>query len=109
MGRVRQLFPSGSRFNGRYGVAIDSANHVWVTNSKGDSVTALNGNGTLFGNFAPAGSNFSARYNLAIDGSDHVWVTNTYVSSVTALNKDEHCWAILPLPARTLIVPWRGD
>ncbi len=58
------------------GVAIDRSGKVWVTNLGGDTVTALNNDGTLDGNFAPSGSNFDEPNGVAIDSSNHVWVTN---------------------------------
>ena len=39
--------PTGSNFNGPLGVAIDSSGHVWAANSNGNTVTALNNDGTL--------------------------------------------------------------
>jgi DNA-binding beta-propeller fold protein YncE len=66
-------------------VAIDSSGHVWVANAGGGTVTALNNDGTLFGNFAPSGSNFSEPWKLAIDSSGNVWVTNYGGGTVTEL------------------------
>jgi streptogramin lyase len=85
--------PSGSNFNEPFGVAIDSSGHVWAANLNGNTVTALNNNGTLFGNFAPTGSNFNIPIGVAIDSSGRVWVTNngggpTGLGTVTALNND---------------------
>jgi len=78
--------PTGSNFNGPAHMAIDNSDHVWVTNLAGNSVTALNSDGTLFGNFAPAGSFFNQPNGVAIDGSGHVWVSNQAGNTVTALN-----------------------
>ena len=47
-----------------------------MTNFGGNTVTALDNAGTLFGNFAPVGSNFDSPFEVGIDGSGHVWVTN---------------------------------
>ena len=85
--------PTGSNFNGPLGMAIDSSGHVWVANSNGNTVTALNNNGTLFGNFAPTGSNFNSPVGVAISSSGRVWVTNdgggpSGLGTVTALNND---------------------
>jgi sugar lactone lactonase YvrE len=80
--------PAGSNFGQPFGVAVDSSGRVWVANSNGESVIALNNDGTLKGNFAPAGSNFIFPLGVAIDSSGHVWVTNLLSSSVTALNND---------------------
>ena len=85
--------PTGSNFNGPLGLAIDSSGHVWVANSNGNTVTALNNNGTLFGNFAPTGSNFNSPVGVAISSSGRVWVTNdgggpSGLGTVTALNND---------------------
>ena len=68
-------------------LALDSSSRVWVLNSA-NTVTALNNDGTLDGNFLPAGSNFNGTARMAIDNSDHVWVTNISGNSVTALNSD---------------------
>jgi NHL repeat len=80
--------PAGAKFSRPRGVAIDSSGHVWVTNEVGNSVTALNNDGTLLGNFAPAGANFRRPLVVAIDSSGHVWVPNFTGNSVTALNND---------------------
>ena len=85
--------PTGSNFNGPLGLAIDSSGHVWVANSNGNTVTALNNNGTLFGNFAPTGSNFVGPVGVAIGSSGRVWVTNdgggpSGLGTVVALNND---------------------
>ena len=58
-----------------------------MTNEFG-TVTALNNDGTLYGNFAPSGSNFVEPFGVAIDSSGHVWVTNSGGNNVTALNND---------------------
>jgi streptogramin lyase len=78
--------PTGSNFNGPAHMAIDNSDHIWVTNLAGNSVTALNTDGTLFGNFSPAGSFFNQPNGVAIDGSGHVWVSNQAGNTVTALN-----------------------
>ena len=67
-------------------MAIDGSGHVWVSNEGGNTVTALNNAGTLFGNFAPSGSNFNGPIGVAIDGAGLVWVTNNLGNTVTALN-----------------------
>jgi streptogramin lyase len=88
--------PTGSNFNEPLGLAIDSSGHVWITNSNGNTVTALNNDGTLFGNFDDtntSGANFNTPVGVAIDGSGRVWVTNDGggpggLGTVTALNSD---------------------
>ena len=77
--------PTGSNFDGPFGVAIDSSSRVWVTNFSGKTVTALNNDGTLFGNFAPPGSGFDGPEFVAIDSSGNVWLPNSEGSSVTEL------------------------
>ncbi len=70
--------PAGSNFRQPVGVAVDSSGRVWVANSSGgNSVTALNNDGTLLGNFAPAGSKFRLPSGVAIDSAGHVWVANS--------------------------------
>ena len=56
-----------------------------MTNEFGNTVTALNNDGTLKGNFAPAGSNFNRPLGVAVDSPGHVWVANSNGKSVTAL------------------------
>jgi hypothetical protein len=51
--------PSGSNLVDPPDVAIDSSGHVWVPTYGGNAVTALNNDGTLFGNFAPPGRTFT--------------------------------------------------
>ncbi len=78
--------PAGSSLS-PVDLALDSSSRLWVVNSA-NSVTALNNDGTLDGNFQPTGSNFNGTARVAIDNSDHVWVTNLTGNSVTALNSD---------------------
>ena len=83
---VRQLCSRRIVFEAPSGVAIDGSGHVWVSNEVGNTVTALNNAGTLFGNFAPSGSNFNGPMDVAIDGAGVVWVINNLGNTVTALN-----------------------
>ena len=88
--------PAGANFNEPLGLAIDSSGRVWITNSSGNTVTALNNDGTLFGNFNntnTSGANFNSPVGVAIDSSGRVWVTNDGggpggLGTVTALNSD---------------------
>ena len=66
-------------------MAIDSSSHVWVANSTGNNVTALNNDGTLYGNFAPTGSNFDNPGAVAINSAGNLWVTNFGGDTVTEL------------------------
>jgi hypothetical protein len=56
-----------------------------VPNASNHSVTAMNNNGTLFGNFAPPGANFHLSSAVIIDSSGNVWVANTGNASITEL------------------------
>ncbi len=80
--------PSGANFNEPVGVAIDRWGDVWVPNWVGNSVTALDPNGDLFGNFSntnTTGANFSRPSAVAIDASGNVWVPNASGNSVSEL------------------------
>ena len=66
-------------------LAIDGSGHVWVTNFRSNTVTALNIDGSLFGNFALTRV-IQLKLGVAIDSSGHVWVTNEVNNNVTALN-----------------------
>src|SRR5208283_441101 len=76
--------PSGANFAYPYGVAIDAAGNVWVTNNTFDfnsSVTELTSSGTLVGNFNntnTSGDNFDGTFGVAIDAAGNVWLTNGY-------------------------------
>ena len=57
--------PPGSNFSEPFGVAIDAAGHVWMTNffgRFGHSVTALNNDGTLFGYLLQGCSTFMSHW-----------------------------------------------
>ena len=106
------LAPAGAKAAADHGAwrSSDSSGHVWVTNEAnadrgGSTVTALNNDGTLFGNFAPTGANFNNPYGVAIDSSGHVWVANNANDTghtITALNDDGGLFGELPHPGRTL-------
>jgi streptogramin lyase len=75
--------------DGSWGVAIDSAAHVWISNNANNSVTELNSNGTAVANYT--GGGLSTPQGLAVDGLGNVWVANagpagTPGKSVTELN-----------------------
>jgi streptogramin lyase len=67
-----------------WGVAIDSAAHVWLSDSGNNSVTELNSTGTLVANYT--GGGLSTPQGLAVDGLGNVWMANNTGKSVTELN-----------------------
>jgi hypothetical protein len=96
-GDVEELTSTGTIVNsytvggqsGSWGVAIDSAAHVWISNNANNSVTELNSNGTAVANYTGGGLN--TPQGLAVDGLGNVWVANTGPTakpgnSVTELN-----------------------
>jgi streptogramin lyase len=76
--------PANANFNGPYGVALDNAGNVWVTNSDGNSITELDSSGALVDNFAPANA-LSQPRGVALDSAGNVWVAN-FGSSGAAAN-----------------------
>ncbi|MGO9453073.1 MAG: NHL repeat-containing protein [Candidatus Binataceae bacterium] len=83
-GAVLGSFSGGGNFNSPYGVAIDASGGVWVTSAGGGagcssgaapcgSVTVLNSNGSLAGNFA---GGLNTPVGVAIDAAGNVWVAN---------------------------------
>jgi len=76
-------------------IAVDS-NHVWVTNSQGNSVTELDaGTGAWIQTLAGGHYGFNYPQEMAFDGA-HVWVTNfggdTQGNSVTEINASNGAW-----------------
>jgi DNA-binding beta-propeller fold protein YncE len=72
--------PAAANFSPE-GVAIDSAGNVWITNYGAKTVTVLNNDGTLLGNFGyiigPDG--------VAIDSPGNVWVAGELGNTVSEL------------------------
>jgi len=64
------------------GIAIDDANHVWVS-THGSKVVVLNGSGTVIstgsGLFTGGGVQYSQA--IAIDGASNAWIANTHFGS----------------------------
>jgi hypothetical protein len=61
-----------SAFKWPLGIAVDSENNAWVANFFGSTVTEMQSDGTVAGDYKlPKGS---IPWSLAIDGSDRVWV-----------------------------------
>ena len=68
------------------GIAIDSANNVWVLNDADNDVSELDNNGAALSpatGFAAGGLLTSLRFGVAIDRSGNLWVANA--NSVTEL------------------------
>jgi hypothetical protein len=78
--------PPGANFNGSASVILDSEGNVWVGNFAGGSITELNANGELVGNFNNAnipGANFSEPSTVVPDTTGNLWVTNRGSNGVT--------------------------
>ena len=69
-----------------FGITTDSANHVWVLNQSGNSVTELNNRGKALSptnGFTALGA-INGPYNgIAIDRSGNVWIANAGNNTVT--------------------------
>src|SRR5262249_21731590 len=72
-----------SAFRLPFGVAVDSANDIVVSND--DSITMVFPDGSEADNLRPPGANFLGARRLAIDSSGNVWVTNFDGGTVTEL------------------------
>jgi streptogramin lyase len=89
-GLVGNFAPSGA-FDGPGNLAIDAAGTAWVSNCGGycsgstsnGSVSAVNAQGGLLGNFAPQGANFDAPSAIAVDAAGNIWVENDNGNSVS--------------------------
>jgi hypothetical protein len=78
-------------FNYPYAIAAD-ANHVWVANDSGNSVTELDaGNGSWVQTLSGGSYRFKNSGGIIDDGT-HVWVTNTDTNSVTELAASNGSW-----------------
>jgi sugar lactone lactonase YvrE len=70
-------------------VAIDSADNVWFTSGKSNSIGRTDRDGKPIsptGGYKGGGLNFPAQ--LAIDGANRVWVANRDGNSISAFNND---------------------
>jgi len=78
---------SDPSLNSPYGLAIDAAGNVWVTNESGASVTKLSGIGTvLSGATGFTGGGLLGPKGIAIDRSGNAWIANAGGSSVVKLS-----------------------
>jgi streptogramin lyase len=85
---VTNFNPSGANFLDLLGLAVDPGGFAWGTNEENNSVTELDSNGNLLGNFTDSnasGANFGGPVGVAIDASRNVWITNETGSSLTEL------------------------
>ena len=75
---------TGGGLKNPVGVAVDGADHVWVSNFHGASLSELAVDGTLL---SPAsgyqGPGLAQPYGLAIDDAGNLWVANYAGASVT--------------------------
>lgn len=71
--------------NGASGVAIDPKGNVWIANYFGNSISEVNGCGTLVLG-AVAGGGVDHPQGIAIDGAGTVWVANYLSNSISELN-----------------------
>jgi len=67
-----------------YGLAVDSANNVWIANYGSSSVTKLNSSGETIGTYNISGSGMPT--GIAIDASGNVWVTDQMYNKIFKLN-----------------------
>jgi DNA-binding beta-propeller fold protein YncE len=62
------------------GIAIDSANNIWVLNDNTETVSELDGNGNALSpanGFTAGGLIRTVRFGIAIDRSGNVWIGAT--------------------------------
>ncbi len=71
--------------NGASGLAIDQSGNVWVANYYGDSISEVNGCGTMVLGGATGGG-VDHPQGIAIDGAGTVWVANYLGNSISELN-----------------------
>jgi sugar lactone lactonase YvrE len=80
-----QNFTPTTSLGSPIGVAIDSANNIWINNLGGDSVAELNSSGAEIGNFTAPGADYDGPDGVAIDASGNVWSANTGNASVAEI------------------------
>ena len=94
-GSGSDLSYSGGSMNAPYGIAIDGAANVWLSNFSGNSVTELSYHGAVLsdsGNGAYTGDGLNEPVGIAIDASGNAWIENYGGNSVTELS---HSGAVL--------------
>jgi streptogramin lyase len=67
--------------NSPYGVAIDTSNNAWITNTGDNSITKIGPLGASFANYNLNGLNVPE--GIAIDGASNVWVVNNGNSTLS--------------------------
>jgi hypothetical protein len=71
-------------YDGPFGIAIDGAGNVWVTNQTGNSLTELSNSGMPISPFAGyTGGGLDVPDGIAIDGQGNVWVVNAGDSALS--------------------------
>jgi len=71
--------------NGASGIAVDQRGNVWVANYYGNSISEVNGCGTLVLDAATGGGIYHPQ-GIAVDGAGTIWVANYLGDSVSELN-----------------------
>ncbi len=71
--------------NGASGIAIDQSGNVWVANYYGDSISEVNGCGTMVLGGVTGGGVHHPQ-GIAVDGSGTVWVANYLGNSISEIN-----------------------
>ncbi|MGA1981003.1 MAG: PKD domain-containing protein [Acidobacteriaceae bacterium] len=71
-------------YDGPFGIAIDAAGNVWVSNQTGNSLTELSNSGVPISPFAGyTGGGLNVPDGIAIDGLGNVWVVNAGNSALS--------------------------
>ena len=74
----------GGYYDGPFGIAIDGAGDVWVSNQTGNSLTELSNSGVPISPFAGyTGGGLNVPDGIAIDGLGNVWVVNAGSSALS--------------------------
>ena len=74
---------SGAGLNGPYGIAIDGAGNVFISNNSGNNLTELSSTGSVLSPSAGYASTIlNTPETVAIDGSGNVWIPNGNATTV---------------------------
>jgi len=71
--------------NSPYGVAIDTSNNAWITNTGNNSITMFGPGGASPANYNSESIGLSTPEGIAIDGAGNIWAVNNFTSTLSGM------------------------